>query len=619
MMKLFAALLFLLISTAHASLPPTTTQGANDVGKVTTFNFGYPFFNLTHTGTNASVSSFEDPIYAQIATPANPSAGFDKCYVKADDKFYCLSSAGVESLIGPAVIPPAWLLAGNAGTTAGTDFVGTTDAQDVVFKRNSVEEMRLSATLALWSEVLQVPAGSAATPGVNFTTATTSGIYAPAANSFGISANGTQWLNVDSSGNGSINTASSAGSLRIKSRADGLAEGLQLEGPSVSGNRFWDFYINASNDLFIYNPGANIVAFEAIVATGFVGVGPQSATSPFFLSSASASTNPGALDAGVGGAIINAKNFDATAGNFSAFTTQLNSATNAIDNAFVGIHDDHVVKTGHIELWTELAGVLSKRFSLDATGGIFTGTVSATNLSGTNTGDVTLTAVGAVPNANGASLSGQALTLQPANTTFPGVLTAADWNTFNGKQAAISTSAAVANQFLTGFTAPNTFTRAQPAFTDISGSVTAAQMLALPNTQIYIGNGSNQPAAVAMSGGATISNTGVVTLVGQGLVEVFTGHILSPGNYTFVIDQSAAYAYTINSIIVQTSSGTDTLALKINGTNVTGCSAVSVSSTPATGTCTAANSVAIADRFTLVTSSDSSAVDLTFTVKVTRQ
>ncbi len=49
---------------------------------------------------------------------------------------------------------------------------------------------------------------------------------------------------------------------------------------------------------------------------------------------------------------------------------------------------------------------------------------------------ITLTAVGAVPNANGASLSSQALTLQPANTSFPGVLTASDWNTFNSKQAA---------------------------------------------------------------------------------------------------------------------------------------------------------------------------------------
>lgn len=36
------------------------------------------------------------------------------------------------------------------------------------------------------------------------------------------------------------------------------------------------------------------------------------------------------------------------------------------------------------------------------------------------TGDVTLTAFGSTPNANGASLSAQALTLQPASASFPG-------------------------------------------------------------------------------------------------------------------------------------------------------------------------------------------------------
>lgn len=50
-----------------------------------------------------------------------------------------------------------------------------------------------------------------------------------------------------------------------------------------------------------------------------------------------------------------------------------------------------------------------------------------------NHGDVTLTPVGSSPNANAASLSVQALTLQPADTNFPGVLLAADWNTFNNK------------------------------------------------------------------------------------------------------------------------------------------------------------------------------------------
>ena len=36
-----------------------------------------------------------------------------------------------------------WSLLGNAGTTAGTNFLGTTDAQDLVFKTNGVENMRI--------------------------------------------------------------------------------------------------------------------------------------------------------------------------------------------------------------------------------------------------------------------------------------------------------------------------------------------------------------------------------------------------------------------------------------------------------------------------------------------
>lgn len=37
----------------------------------------------------------------------------------------------------------AWLLNGNAGTISGTDFIGTTDVQDLVFKTNNTEKMRV--------------------------------------------------------------------------------------------------------------------------------------------------------------------------------------------------------------------------------------------------------------------------------------------------------------------------------------------------------------------------------------------------------------------------------------------------------------------------------------------
>ncbi len=53
----------------------------------------------------------------------------------------------------------------------------------------------------------------------------------------------------------------------------------------------------------------------------------------------------------------------------------------------------------------------------------FVGTIAASNLSGTNTGNVTLASVGSTPAAAGASLSAQVLTLQPADATNPGVVT----------------------------------------------------------------------------------------------------------------------------------------------------------------------------------------------------
>jgi hypothetical protein len=53
-----------------------------------------------------------------------------------------------------------------------------------------------------------------------------------------------------------------------------------------------------------------------------------------------------------------------------------------------------------------------------------TGAITGSNLSGTNSGDVTLGAIGSAPNADGASLAAQVLTLQPANASFGGVVTA---------------------------------------------------------------------------------------------------------------------------------------------------------------------------------------------------
>lgn len=104
----------------------------------------------------------------------------------------------------------------------------------------------------------------------------------------------------------------------------------------------------------------------------------------------------------------------------------------------------------------------------------------------------------------------------------------------------------------------------------------------------------------------------------SGLVESISGDVETVANKVYVLDQYASYAYTINTLKIITASGTVTAAVKINGTAVTGISAVSVSSTIATGTASAANTVAIGDRVTLETSSNSTALDMAFTLKVTR-
>lgn len=104
---------------------------------------------------------------------------------------------------------------------------------------------------------------------------------------------------------------------------------------------------------------------------------------------------------------------------------------------------------------------------------------------------------------------------------------------------------------------------------------------------------------------------GVDTLFISGMIE-------TAANKTYVLDQKAAFNYTINTLDIASSAGTVTAKVQIAGVDVTGISAVSVSSTPATGTATAANSVTAGNKVTMVFSSNSSAVNVGFTLKITR-
>lgn len=102
------------------------------------------------------------------------------------------------------------------------------------------------------------------------------------------------------------------------------------------------------------------------------------------------------------------------------------------------------------------------------------------------------------------------------------------------------------------------------------------------------------------------------------LVEVISGHIVAPEASTIVLDQSAAYAYSINSLIGVCTAGSVDIDIQIDGTPVTSIDGVTVDDSEDTHTATGASSVSVGSTVSLVINSESSAENFSFSLKTTR-
>lgn len=202
------------------------------------------------------------------------------------------------------------------------------------------------------------------------------------------------------------------------------------------------------------------------------------------------------------------------------------------------------------------------------------------NLTGTNSGDVTLTAVGASPNANAASLSGQALTLQPASSSFPGVVTTgtqtiAGAKTFSsalvgsasitGQSLAVSGTAGAGKLNLIAQTAaPSTPGSGTSLYSDASGRFswkgtngftrtfdgtlnTADQVYVLPDVSGTVSVINPRKTSRLfddfLSDGGTTSSAGTL---GWDITKTGTGSAVLPGGYAdvFNLAQGVAAPYT---------------------------------------------------------------------------
>ena len=119
----------------------TSAFAQNNVGIGTTTPVASALLDLTSSSKGLLIPRMTTAQKLAVSSPATGLLVFDNTL---NTFYYYNSTAWVPFLSSASA---GWLTTGNSGTSSATNFVGTTDAQDLVFKSNSAEGMRLSAAL----------------------------------------------------------------------------------------------------------------------------------------------------------------------------------------------------------------------------------------------------------------------------------------------------------------------------------------------------------------------------------------------------------------------------------------------------------------------------------------
>jgi hypothetical protein len=129
------------------------------------------------------------------------------------------STSGTLALTS-SIPPPGWELTGNSGTVSGTNFIGTTDAQDVVFKANNVEYFKLLVAdqLLLLSKSLTSNSTSTSEIGVRSTASSTNGYVV---------------INQNATDKGNVQISNGDGATKIKTLASAATRTVSF--PNADG------------------------------------------------------------------------------------------------------------------------------------------------------------------------------------------------------------------------------------------------------------------------------------------------------------------------------------------------------------------------------------------------
>ena len=329
----------------------------------------------------------------------------------------------------------------------------------------------------------------------------------------------------------------------------------------------------ASSGRFTSITGTGLTASSAVYTDSggvLTTTAPTSGTIGYWSRSGTTLSPSIAGDAIAGVSSIDTIGVTSTALSFAVAGTVTSTGANVmnIDGGSTGTLNLNGTSTGDILIGGGSAStgctIVNSTGALSCTGGL-TGSNFTGSSSGTNTGDVTLSAIGATPNANGATLTGQVLNLQPADGSFGGVVTTGT-QTLAGAKTFSSTLTASSGLTLT--TGALNLTATSGALT-LSGMSASSLSFGANNVTFTSGNFNTTATGINTTNiGATTPGTGAfTTLSSTGTSNIGSGTGVVTLNSSGALNYTAASASTFTLANVANALNFDSNTLSIDALN----------------------------------------------------